>query len=392
MHVTPRRVVVVGGGLAGSRTVEALRTAGYRGRLTLVGAEPRLPYDRPPLSKAVLFGAVSDTTLRASYRDLDVELLLGRRAVGLGDGVLETDSGRLDFDRMVIATGAAPIGLPGGGGRTLRTIDDALALRAALRPGARVVVVGAGWIGAEAATAAAAAGCRVTVVEGAATPLASALGVEVGSATVPWYTEAGVDLLLGKGVSAVEPDAVVLGTGESLPADHVVVGIGVRPDIGWLAGSAVPVERGVLVDEHLRSSVPNVYAVGDAAAWWSRRFGRRLSVEHWDDALHAPTVAAANLLGGTAVHDAVPYFWSEQFGRMVQYAGFPGRADTFLWRGDPTARTWTGCWLRGGVLEAVVTVDRPRDLLQARRAIVAATRMDLRRLADPTVSIKAAGV
>ncbi|MGI8698694.1 MAG: NAD(P)/FAD-dependent oxidoreductase [Mycobacteriales bacterium] len=389
MAPPPERVVVVGGGLAGSRSVEALRAGGYQGRLTLVGAEPQLPYDRPPLSKAVLSGAVSDTTLRASYADLDVEMLLGRRAVALGDGVLETDCGRLDFDGLVVATGAVPIGLPGGG-RTLRTIGDALAMRAAMRPGARIIVVGAGWIGAEVATASAAAGCRVTVVEAGPAPLAGALGVEVGLATLPWYAEAGVDLLLGAPVTAVEPDAVVLAGGQSLPADYVLVGVGVRPDVGWLTGSAVALERGVAVDEHLRSSMPDVYAVGDAAAWSSRRFGRRLSVEHWDDALHAPAVAAANLLGGASVHDPVPYFWSDQFGRTVQYAGHPGGADTFVWRGDPTAGEWAGCWLRDGVLEAVVTVDRPRDLLQARGAIAAGAPMDLGRLIDPAIAIRAA--
>ncbi|MGI8681453.1 MAG: NAD(P)/FAD-dependent oxidoreductase, partial [Mycobacteriales bacterium] len=357
MSFAPERVIVVGGGLAGSRMVEALRAAGYRGRLTLVGAEPRLPYDRPPLTKAVLSGAVDDTTLPVPYADLDVELLLDRRATGLEDGVVETDGGRLDFDRLVVATGSAPLRLPGAG-RTLRTVDDALALRTELRPAARIVIVGAGWIGAEVATAAAAAGCRLSVVEAAGAPLATALGAEVGAATAPWYGEAGVELILGATVVAVEPAAVVLADGRSLPADCVLVGIGVHPDVGWLAGSGIVIERGVAVDEHLRSSSPDVYAVGDAAAWQSRRFRRRLSVEHWDNALRAPAVAAANLLGGAEVYDPVPYFWSEQFGRILQYAGHPGGADTFLWRGDPAGRDWTGCWLRDGVLEAVVTVDR----------------------------------
>lgn len=387
MNSTPERVVVVGGGLAGSRTVEALRSAGYSGRLTLVGVERHLPYDRPPLSKAVLSGAVDDTTLPVAYADLEVELLLHRRAIGLGDGVLETDGGRLDFDRLVVATGAAPLRLPGVG-RTLRTVEDARALRAELRLGARIVVIGAGWIGAEVATAAAAGGCRVSVVEAAGTPLATALGAEVGAATVPWYGEAGVALVLGAAVVAVEPDGVVLADGRSLPADCVLVGIGVRPDVGWLARSGIAVESGVVVDQHLRSSFTGVYAVGDAAAWHSVRFGRRLSVEHWDNALRAPAVAAANLLGGAEVYDPVPYFWSEQFGRMLQYAGHPGSSDTFLWRGDPNAREWTGCWLRDGVLEAVVTVDRPRDLVQGRRAIAACAPVDLTRLTDPAAPIK----
>lgn len=389
MNSSPERVVVVGGGLAGSRTVEALRAGGYAGRLALVAAEPHLPYDRPPLSKTVLSGAVDDTILPVAYADLEVELL-HRRATGLGDGVLETDGGRLDFDRLVVATGAAPLRLPGVG-RTLRTVEDARALRAELRPGARIVVIGAGWIGAEVATAAAAAGCRVVVVEAGPAPLVGALGTEVGTATAGWYAEAGVDLLLDTPVVAVGPDGVVLADGRSLAADCVLVGIGVRPDVGWLARSGIAVESGVVVDQHLRSSVAGVYAVGDAAAWHSVRFGRRLSVEHWDNALRAPAVAAANLLGGAEVYDPVPYFWSEQFGRMLQYAGHPGSSDTFLWRGDPKAREWTGCWLRDGVLEAVVTVDRPRDLVQGRRAIAARTPLDLTRLADRTVPVREAG-
>lgn len=390
MRYAPERVVVVGGGLAGARTAEALRAAGYPGRLTLVGAEPHLPYDRPPLSKTVLSGALTDTTLAVPYADLDVELLLNRRATELGDGVLETDDGRLDFDRLVVATGSRPILLPGGNGRTLRTVEDAAAMRAALQPGARIVIVGAGWIGAEVATAAVAAGCRVTVAEAGPAPLAGALGADVGAMTVPWYAEAGVELLLDTAVAGVEPSSVVLSNGAVLAADCVLVGIGVRPDVGWLAGSGVRIDRGVAVDEHLGSSLPGVSAVGDAAAWQSRRFGRRLSVEHWDNALHAPAVAAANVLGGGAIYDPVPYFWSEQFGRMLQYAGHPGNADTFLWRGDPAAREWTGCWLRDGVLEAVVTVDRPRDLLQARRAIATRLPVDAARLAAPDIPIRMA--
>ncbi|MCW2860789.1 MAG: FAD-dependent pyridine nucleotide-disulfide oxidoreductase [Actinoallomurus sp.] len=383
------RVVVVGGGLAGLRTVEALRAQGHTGSLALVAAEPHAPYDRPPLSKAVLRGETEDTTVAADFAALGCEPSLGRRATGLGED-LETTAGPLGFDGLVIATGATPIRLPGDGPQhVLRTIEDARALRAALRPGARLVIVGAGWIGAEVATAAAAAGCRVTVVEAADAPLAGAIGAEVGSRTAGWYAEAGVELRHGVKVASVGHGGLDLAGGGSIEADVVLTGIGVRPETSWLEGSGVVLENGAVVDERLRTARTGVFAVGDCAAWWSPRFGRRLRVEHWDTALNAPDVAATNLLGGEREYDPVPYFWSEQFGRMVQYAGHHPAADTTLWRGDPAAGGWTVCWLSGDRLVAILAVDRPRDLLQGRRAIAAGAVVDTGLLADPAVAVKA---
>jgi 3-phenylpropionate/trans-cinnamate dioxygenase ferredoxin reductase subunit len=383
------RVIIVGGGLAGLRTVEALRAQGYAGGLTLVAAEPHAPYDRPPLSKAVLRGETEDTTVTADWDALGCELLLGRRATGLG-AELETTEGPLAFDGLVIATGATPIRLPGDGPQhVLRTVEDARALRAGLRPGARVVIVGAGWIGAEVATAAAAAGCRVTVVEAADAPLAGAVGAEVGARTAGWYDEAGVELRHGLKVASVGPGGLDLAGGGSVAADIVLTGVGVRPETAWLEGSGLTLDNGVVVDERLRTGRPGVFAVGDCAAWWSPRFERRLRVEHWDTALNAPDVAAANLLGGERSYDAVPYFWSEQFGRMVQYAGHHPAGGTMVWRGDPAARDWAVCWLSGDRLVAVLTVNRPRDLLQGRRAVGSGARVDAGRLADPDVPVKA---
>ncbi|MDN3358431.1 FAD-dependent oxidoreductase [Actinomadura sp. DC4] len=384
------RVIIVGGGLAGLRAVEALRAKGYTGGLTLVGAEPSAPYDRPPLSKAVLRGETDDTTVVADWDALGCELLLGRRATGLGED-LETAEGPLGFDGLVIATGATPIRLPGDGPQhVLRSAGDARALRAGLRPGARLVIVGAGWIGAEVATAAAAAGCLVTVVEAADAPLAGAIGTEVGARTAGWYAEAGVELRHGLKVASVGPGGLDLAGGGSIEADVVLTAVGVRPETAWLEGSGLALENGVVVDERLRTERPGVYAVGDCAAWWSPRFERRLRVEHWDTALNAPDVAAANLLGGERSYDAVPYFWSEQFGHMVQYAGHHPVADTMVWRGDPGAGRWAVCWLSGDRLTAILTVDRPRDLLQGRRAIAAGARVDAGRIADPDVPVKAA--
>ena len=385
----PERIVVAGAGLAGLRTAEELRARGYAGAVTLVGAEDRPPYDRPPLSKRLMTGHVDDTTLREDMDALGLELRLGETATGLDDGVLRTDRGEHRFDRLVLATGATPVRLPGPGGqRFLRTMGDALALRDRLRPGLRLAIVGAGWIGAELATAAAARGCRVTVIEAAATPLAAALGTEIGGLTAGWYAAAGVELLLRQAVASVQPGGLALAGGGWLPADEVVTAVGVRPATGWLEGSGVALDNGVAADEQLRTSVPGVFAVGDCAAFWSLRYRRRLRFEHWDVALRGPAVVAANLVGEAEAYDPVPYFWSEQFGRMVQYAGHHSEADRMLLRGDPAGPRWGACWLAGGALVALLAVDSPRDLAQGRRLIEAGTPVDPARLADPAVPLR----
>ena len=381
------RVAVVGAGMAGARAVQELRAQGFAGEVVLVGAEPHLPYDRPPLSKELLAGGLHSTALDVDWDALDVDVRLGVAATGLGDGVLTTTAGDVLHDGLVVATGAAPVRL--GEGRALRTVDDALALRARRVPGARVVVVGAGWIGAEVATAAARAGCEVVVVEAGDVPLQSALG-ELGGHPAPWYADAGVELRTRTRVQDVRADAVVLAGGEVLACDVALVGVGARPDTAWLEGSGLALDRGVLVDRHLRAA-PGVVAAGDCAAWHSDLFGTRLRVEHWDDALHAPAVAVTTLLGGDAVHDPVPYVWSEQLGHRVQLAGHAAGADRVVVRGEPGAADgWGACWLRDGRLVAVLAVDRPRDLLQGRRLVAARATPDPARLADPAVPLKQA--
>jgi len=390
------RVVIAGAGLAGLRAAEELRARGYPGGIIMIGAERRPPYDRPPLTKKFMTGEIDDTSLRADMTALGVDLRLGETATGMRDGVLRTDRAEYAFDALVVATGATPVRLPGPGPqRVLRTFDHAAALRSALRPGLKLAVVGAGWIGAELATSAAKKGCEVTVLEAALAPLATALGAEAGSRTVPWYAAAGVRLRLGQPVESVEDGGIALPGGGWLAADEVVTAVGVRPEVGWLAGSGVQLENGVAVDEGLRASVAGVFAAGDCAAFWSRRFGGRLRVEHWDSAIHAPEVVAANILGGSDRYDPVPYFWSEQFGRMVQYCGHHTGADRLVWRGDTEGRDWTACWLAGGGpagtgerLVAVLAVARPRDLLQGRRLIASGTPVDLVRVADPAVPLR----
>jgi 3-phenylpropionate/trans-cinnamate dioxygenase ferredoxin reductase component len=382
-------IVIAGAGLAGLRTAEELRGRDYVGRITLIGAEARLPYDRPPLSKKLMTGALDDTTLRPDLDALGVEPRLAERATRLAGRVLVTDRGEYPFDALVLATGARPVRLPGDGRQhVLRTLDDALELRKLLGPGTSLAIVGAGWIGAELATAAAQLGSQVTVIEAGPAPLAGGVGPDVGALTIPWYAAAGVQLRLGQGVDAVRPGGLALADGAWLDADVVVTAVGVRPDVSWLAGSGIALDNGVAVDGGLRTSLPDVLAVGDCAAFASARYGRRLRFEHWDVALHAPEVAAANALGGADRYDPVPYFWSEQFGRMVQYIGHHTPADRLIIRGDPAAPRWAAAWLAGPHLAALLAVGTPRDVLQGRRVIEAGSAVDPARLADPQIPVR----
>ncbi|MFI6565697.1 NAD(P)/FAD-dependent oxidoreductase [Streptomyces sp. NPDC050534] len=398
-----RRVVVVGAGMAGVQSAVALREQGFTGRVTLIGAEPHQPYDRPPLSKAVLLGKSEGSAFDVDFEALGIELRLGCEVLGLrpGEHELDTEAGPVPYDVLVLATGAEPIRLPGTEGvpgvHLLRTLDDAERLRPVLARQHDIVVVGAGWIGAEFATAAREAGCAVTVVEAADRPLSGALPAEVAAPMAAWYADAGVELRTHARVERVEPGAVVLDDGSRLPAGAVVVGIGARPATAWLAGSGIELgtHQEVVADAHLRTSAPDVYAVGDCASFPSGRYGERLLVHHWDNALQGPRTVAGNIVGEAtgappAVYDPVPYFWSEQFGRFVQYAGHHALADTTLWRGDPTGPAWSVCWLREGRLVGLLAVGRPRDLAQGRRLIEAGTPMDAERIGDPARPLKAA--
>ncbi|MCJ1681263.1 NAD(P)/FAD-dependent oxidoreductase [Streptomyces sp. APSN-46.1] len=396
---TQSGVVIAGAGMAGVQTAVALREQGYAGPVTLLGAEPHQPYDRPPLSKAVLLGKAEDSAFDVDFEGLGIELRLGVEVTGLraAERELDTEAGPVPYGVLVLATGAEPLNLPGAEGvpgvHLLRTLDDAARLRPVLAAAPAMVVVGAGWIGAEFATAARQAGCEVTVVEAADRVLAGSLPAEVAAPMARWYEEAGATLLTGVKVASVTPGRVRLEDGRELPAGAVVVGVGARPATRWLAGTGVELgpDGSVTADAHLRTSVPGVYAVGDCASFPSERYGTRLLVHHWDNALQGPRVVAANILGdGERVYDPVPYFWSEQFGRFVQYAGHHGGADTLLWRGDPAEDTWSVCWLRAGVLVAVLAVGRPRDLAQGRKLIEAATPVDPAKVADPGIPLKSA--
>ncbi|GGS96654.1 NAD(P)/FAD-dependent oxidoreductase [Streptomyces chromofuscus] len=394
-----RRVVVVGAGMAGVQTAVALREQGFTGTVTLIGAEPHQPYDRPPLSKAVLLGKAEDSAFDVDFEALGIDLHLGREVTGVrvGDHELDTEAGPVPYDVLVLATGAEPVTLPGAEGvpgvHLLRTLDDAERLRPVLARQHDIVVVGAGWIGAEFATAAREAGCAVTVVEAADRPLAGALPAEVAAPMAGWYADSGAVLRTHARVERVEPGAVVLDDGSRVPADAVVVGIGARPATRWLTGSGIRLgaHGEVVADDHLRTSAPDVYAVGDCASFPSGRYGERLMVHHWDNALQGPRTVAANIVDETpAVYDPVPYFWSEQFGRFVQYAGHHTSADATVRRGDPAGPAWSVCWLREGRLVALLAVGRPRDMAQGRRLIEAGTVLDPVLLGDPARPLKAA--
>ncbi len=396
-----RRVVIVGAGMAGVQTAVALREQGFAGTVTLIGAEPHQPYDRPPLSKAVLLGKAEGSAFDIDFEALGIGLTLGREVTGVrpADHALDTADGPVGYDVLVLATGAEPIRLPGTEGipgvHLLRTLDDAERLRPVLAAQHDIVVVGAGWIGAEFATAAREAGCAVTVVEAAGRPLAGALPEEVAARMAGWYADSGAALRTHARVERVEPGAVLLSDGTRLPAGAVVVGIGARPATGWLAGSGIELgaHREVVADDHLRASAPDVYAVGDCASFPSARYGERLLVHHWDNALQGPRAVAADIIGDTpTAYDPVPYFWSEQFGRFVQYAGHHTATDELVWRGDPTGVAWSVCWLRSGALAAVLAVGRPRDLAQGRKLIEAGTHLDPVLAADPSVPLKKAAL
>ncbi|MGW7021609.1 FAD-dependent oxidoreductase [Streptomyces decoyicus] len=397
-------VVIAGAGIAGVQTAVALREQGWRGAITLLGDEPHQPYDRPPLSKAVLLGKAEGSTFDIDFAGLGIELHLSRPVTALVPDahVIETADGPVPYDYAVLATGAAPIVLPGSEGlpgiHLLRTLDDAERLRPVLAAQHEIVVVGAGWIGAEFATAAREAGCAVTVVEAADRPLAGALPAEVAAHMTGWYADAGAELRTHARVASVTAGAVTLADGTTLPADAVVIGIGARPATGWLAGSGVevsPQDGSVLADEQLRTSVADVYAVGDCASFPSARYDTRLLIHHWDNALQGPRTVAENIARGEAegvAYDPVPYFWSEQFGRFVQYAGHHGDADELVWRGDPTGAAWSVIWLREGRLVALLAVGRPRDLAQGRKLIERGVALDRERAANASLPLKAAAL
>lgn len=406
------QIVIVGGGLAGARTAAALREEGYEGRVVLFAAETRLPYERPPLSKSYLKGESSAQEAQVFpagwYAEHDVDLRIGTAvtAVDRGDHVVVTTGGeRTAYDRLVLATGASPrrSDLPGaalGGVRYLRTVEDSDALRAAFVDGARVVMVGAGWIGLETAAAAREAGSEVTVLEMAEQPLLAVLGPRLGRSFADLHREHGVDVRTGVSVTAFEPaphDAGVVGAvrladGASIPAGVVVVGIGVRPNTELAEACGLQVDNGILVDAQGRTCDPDVFALGDVANADTPALGARVRVEHWANAHDRPASVARGLLGRSGEFDKLPFFFSDQYDLGLEYSGRARPGDEVVLRGDLERREYVAFWLAGERVTAGLNVNvwDVQDDIQA--LITARTPVDRDRLANVEVPIPEAAL
>jgi NADPH-dependent 2,4-dienoyl-CoA reductase/sulfur reductase-like enzyme len=386
-----KSIAVVGASLAGLSTARALRAQGFDGELTLIGDELHRPYDRPPLSKEFLAGTIDEEhlTLATAGDELGIEFRLGVRATALQPGWIDLSDGEVvRVDGVVLATGATARRWPGDdlrGVHVLRTLDDARALRADLVPEARLVVVGAGFVGAEVAATARGLGLAVTVVEAAPAPLAVQLGESMGAVVAALHTDHGTDLICGVGVRALQStDAgsgprvtgVELADGRVLPADVVVVGIGARPATDWLTGSGVTVDAGgVVCDETGATSVDGVVAVGDCSTWFDPRSGRPHRVEHWTAALERSAIAAATLLGRPAPvlrSGGIPYFWSDQYGTKIQFAGHvqPGD-DVEIVSGSTDSRRLVAIYRRDGRQVAVLGLSEPGLFTRHRRQLAA---------------------
>ncbi|CQD11073.1 ferredoxin reductase [Mycobacterium europaeum] len=375
-------IVIVGGGLAATRTAEQLRRSGYAGRVTIVSDEVHLPYDRPPLSKEVLRKEVDDVALkpRAWYDENDITLRLGAAATGLDTAaqtVTLADGSVIGYDELVIATGLVPRRIPTlpdlEGIRVLRTFDESLALREHASAAQRAVVIGAGFIGCEVAASLRSLGVDVVLVEPQPTPLAAVLGERIGELVARLHREEGVDVRLGVGVADVRGDGrvdtVVLSDGTELAADLVVIGIGSHPATGWLEGSGVDVDNGVLCDQAGRTSVPNVWALGDVASWRDAT-GHQARVEHWSNVADQTRVVVPAMLGQDVSSAAVvvPYFWSDQYDVKIQCLGEPEATDTVHLVEDD-GRKFLAYYERDGVLVGVVGGGMPGKVMKVRGKI-----------------------
>lgn len=392
------RFVIIGAGLAGAKTAEHLRAQGFDGAITLIGEEPLHPYERPPLSKGILKGTADAESAFVHdpqwYTENAVELLLDTQVTGidLDDRRVRLPSGDLDFTKLALTTGARPrhLDIPGAdlsGVHYLRRLPEAERLREVFAEVGRIVVVGAGWIGLEVAAAARESGVDVTVVEAAELPLLNVLGPRMAEVFAQVHRSHGVALELGVGVeSFVGTDrvaAVRLSDGRNLAADAVVVGVGVVPNVEPAAG--LTIDNGVLTDEHLRTSHPDVFAAGDVANAFHPVLGRHIRVEHWANALNQPAVAAAGMLGNEAVYDRLPYFYTDQFDLGMEYVGYADGGAEVVVRGS--GLEFIAFWLREGRVAAGMNVNVWDVVEPIRELILSGREVDPSRLADPEVSL-----
>ena len=395
--------VIVGAGLAGGKAAETLRTEGFTGRVVLVGEEPERPYERPPLSKGYLRGESSRDAAyvhdEGFYREHDIELLTETKVSAIDTAASEmvfAGDRRLRFARLLLATGAAPrrLRLPGAeldGIRYLRDLHDADVLRQQLASGVKVVVVGAGWIGAETAASARQLGAEVTVIDALSVPLERVLGTRVGAVYRDLHLDHGVQLALGTGVDSFEGhghvEAVRTSDGRVLGCDVVIVGVGVVPNTALAEQAGLTVDNGVVVDERLRTSAPTIFAAGDVANAYHPLFERQIRVEHWANALNQGPAAARAMLGSGDPYDRVPYFFSDQYDLGMEYTGFADGSDPVIFRGDPAGREFIAFWLRDGIVAAALNAN-VWDVTEPLQALIRSrSRVGPDRLANPDVAL-----
>jgi 3-phenylpropionate/trans-cinnamate dioxygenase ferredoxin reductase component len=401
--------VIVGASLAGAKAAETLRAEGFEGGITLVGEEPERPYERPPLSKGYLTG--KDPRDKVFVHDqgwvgsANVELLLGVRATMLDPAAHVVTLDGFDpvhYDKLLLATGSRPrrLDVPGWdltGVRYLRTLVDADNLVERLRPGATVVVIGAGWIGLETAAAAIERGATVHVVETDTLPLRRVLGDEVAEVFrrthetrgVTFHFSTTVDSFIGSGGAL---SAVRLSDGTELPATVAVVGVGIQPNVELGGVGGLRIDNGIVTDEALRTSAPDVFACGDVASSFNPLIGSHIRVEHWSNALNGGPAAARSMLGQDVVYDRVPYFFTDQYDLGMEYSGYvtPGGYDRVVFRGDPAGAEFVAFWTSGGRVLAGMNVnvwDVQDDIQKLVRAGFGGTTVDLAKLADPQVPL-----
>jgi 3-phenylpropionate/trans-cinnamate dioxygenase ferredoxin reductase subunit len=395
--------VIVGASLAGAKAADTLREEGFDGQVVLIGAEAERPYERPPLSKDYLRGEaeakpyVHDVSF---YAEHDIELRTSAIVERIDTATSEVSlagGDTLRFDRLLLATGAQPrrISLPGADlddVLTLRTIEDSEAIRARVDAGGRLVTIGAGWIGAEVAASARQRGCEVTILEMAELPLERVLGPEVGAIYRDIHIDHGVRFIGGAAIEAIEGNgsvaAVRLADGRRIAADFVVVGVGVEPRSELAQAAGIATENGILVDEHLQTSAPGIFAAGDVASAQHPFYGTRIRVEHWANALNQGPAAARNMLGRAEPYDRIPYFFSDQYDVGMEYTGYASAWDEVVFRGDPAGREFVAFWLQDERVVAGMNVnvwdvsDRIEAMIRARRPI------DRRRLSDPDIPLE----
>jgi len=400
-------IVIVGAGQAAVQAIDTLRRKGFTGKLTLVGDEPWLPYQRPPLSKKYLAGALERERLmirpRQFFSDHSVQTHLGRRVeeISRAQQKVRLDDGSvLPYDALLLATGSRPRNLvaPGSdlhGVHSLRTMADVERIRLDLAASKRLVIIGGGYIGLEVAATARELGLDVTVLEMAERVMNRVTCAEVSSFYEREHAHHGVRIICNAKVRALAGDphsrrvrAVLTEDGAEHPADVVIVGVGVLPVDELATAAGLECSNGIKVDQHCRTSDPHVYAAGDCTQHENLHYGRWLRLESVDNAFEQATTAAQNLLGVPTVHDKVPWFWSDQYDLKMIIVGICQGHDTVVTRGAPSSRSFSACYLRNGELVAIDSVNSPKDQMAARKLIAARARPQIDKLADPAIALK----